>query len=62
MEAAIALRDADLPAAARLLQQHLARSPDDAGSWLTLSEVQTRLGDFPAAEQSRQRAAAVENQ
>jgi cytochrome c-type biogenesis protein CcmH/NrfG len=45
-----------------LLQQHLARSPTDAGSWLTLSEVQTRLGDFPAAEESREKAAASENQ
>ena len=62
MEAAIALRDADLPTAARLLQQHLARSPTDAGSWLTLSEVQMKLGDFDAAEQSRQKASAVENQ
>jgi cytochrome c-type biogenesis protein CcmH/NrfG len=62
MEAAIALRAADLPAAAKLLQQHLARSPTDAGSWLTLSEVQTRLGDFPAAEESREKAAASESQ
>ena len=62
MEAAIALRDADLPAAAQLLQQHLARSPEDAGSWLTLSEIQTRLGDFPAAEASREKAAASQNQ
>jgi hypothetical protein len=59
MEAAIALRDADLPAAARLLQQHLARSLDDAGSRLTLSEIQTRLGDFPAAEESRRLAEAA---
>lgn len=62
MEAAIALRDADLPAAAGLLQQHLARSPTDAGSWLTLSEVQMKLGQFDAADQSRQKASAAENQ
>lgn len=62
MEAAVALRDADLAGAAQYLQQHLARSPEDAESWLTLSEVQMKLGDFPASEESRRRAAAVQNQ
>ena len=62
MEAAIALRDADLPAAAQLLRQHLARSPNDADSWLTLAEVQMRLGDFPASEESRRRAADAQDQ
>ncbi|MGA0853636.1 MAG: hypothetical protein ACO3RK_02345 [Luteolibacter sp.] len=58
MEATIALRDADLPAAAQLLRQHLARSPNDTGSWLTLSEIEMKLGDHDAAKQSRQKASA----
>ena len=60
MEAALALREADLPSAAKLLQQHLARSPNDTESWLTLSEVQLKLGDFTASDQSRLRAVDVQ--
>jgi cytochrome c-type biogenesis protein CcmH/NrfG len=62
MDAAIALRDADLPAAAGFLQQHLARSPQDADSWLMLSEIQMKTGDFPAAQESRRRAEEARDQ
>ncbi|MFM8457439.1 MAG: tetratricopeptide repeat protein, partial [Chthoniobacterales bacterium] len=55
MQAAVALREAELPRAAELLQKHLAKNPDDSESWLTLSEVQLRLGDFPASEASQQK-------
>jgi len=55
MKAAVALREAELPQAAQFLQKHLSRNPEDAESWLTLSEVQLKLGDFPASEASRQK-------
>jgi Flp pilus assembly protein TadD len=55
MEAAVALRDADLPAAASLLQQHLQANPGDAEAWLTLSEIQLKLGDFQASEESNRK-------
>lgn len=55
MQSALALREAELPAAAALLQKHLAACPDDAESWLTLSEIQLKLGDHEAAESSRRR-------
>jgi len=53
MEAAVALRDADLPGAASILQEHLQANPGDAEAWLTLSEIQLKLGDFSASEESR---------
>ena len=52
MEAAVALRDADLPGAASILQEHLQSNPGDAEAWLTLSEIQLKLGDFQASEES----------
>ena len=55
MQAAVAMREAELPEAAALLQKHLALNPGDAESWLTLSEIQLKLGDFPASEASRQK-------
>ncbi|MFM8718552.1 MAG: tetratricopeptide repeat protein, partial [Chthoniobacterales bacterium] len=55
MQAAVALREAELPRAAELLQKHLAKNPDDSESWLTLSEVQLRLGDFAGSEASQQK-------
>jgi tetratricopeptide (TPR) repeat protein len=55
MRAAVAMREAELPEAAALLQKHLALNPGDAESWLTLSELQLKLGDFPASEASRQK-------
>ena len=56
MQAAVALREAELPEAAALLEKHLARNPADTDAWLTLSEIQLKLGDFPASEASRQKA------
>ena len=56
MQAAVAMREAELPQAAALLQKHLALNPGDTESWLTLSEIQLKLGDFPASEVSRQKA------
>ena len=55
MQAAVALREAELPHAAELLQTHLSRDPDDTESWLTLSEVQLKLGDSAASEASRRK-------
>jgi tetratricopeptide (TPR) repeat protein len=60
MEAAVALRDADLPAAASLLQQHLQANPGDTEAWLTLSEIQLKLGDFSASEESRRKGQGAE--
>lgn len=62
MQAAVALREAELPASAVLLQKHLVTHPDDAGSWLTLSEIQHRLGDHEAAESSRRKAGEASGQ
>jgi len=59
MQAAVAMREAELPEAAALLQKHLALSPEDAESWLILSEIQLKLGDFPASEASRQKGKAA---
>jgi len=56
MQAAVAMREAELPQAAALLQKHLAQNPDDPESWLTLSEIQLKLGDFAGSEASRQKA------
>lgn len=56
MQAAVALREAELPAAAVLLQKHLATHPNDADAWLTLSEIQFKLGDDEAGESSRRKA------
>ena len=53
MQAAVAMREAELTEAAALLQKHLAHEPGDAESWLTLSEIQLKLGDFAASEASR---------
>ncbi len=55
MQAAVAMREAELPEAAALLQKHLALNPGDAESWLTLSEIQLKLGDFPASEVSHRK-------
>ena len=55
MQAAVAMREAELPQAAELLQKHLAHNPEDAESWLTLSEVQLKLGDFAASEASQKK-------
>jgi tetratricopeptide (TPR) repeat protein len=55
MRAAVALREAEMPQAAELLQKHLVKNPDDSEGWLTLSEIQLRLGDFAASEASRQK-------
>jgi tetratricopeptide (TPR) repeat protein len=55
MQAAVAMREAELPEAASLLQKHLALNPGDSGSWLTLSEIQLKLGDSVASEASRQK-------
>lgn len=55
MQAAVALREAELPQAAELLRKHLAQNPEDSESWLTLSEVQIRVGDFAGSEASRQK-------
>jgi len=55
MRAAVALREAELPQAAELLQKHLARNPGDAEAWLILSEVQLKLGDFAGSEASWQK-------
>jgi cytochrome c-type biogenesis protein CcmH/NrfG len=52
MEAAVALRDADLAGAVSLLQEHLQTRPGDAEAWLTLSEIQLKLGDFESSEES----------
>jgi cytochrome c-type biogenesis protein CcmH/NrfG len=49
----VALRDADLAGAASLLQEHLQANPGDAEAWLTLSEIQLKLGDFGASKESR---------
>ncbi|MEY3480946.1 MAG: Tetratricopeptide repeat [Verrucomicrobiota bacterium] len=54
MQAAVALREAELPEAAALLQKHLDSNPGDSEAWLTLSEIQLKLGDFPASDVSRQ--------
>jgi len=62
MQAAVALREAELPQAAELLQMHLARNPEDAESWFTLSEVQLRLGDSAGSETSRQKAKSAASQ
>lgn len=59
MQAAVAMRDAELPQAAEYLQKHLAGSPADTESWLTLSEVQLKLGDFAGSEASRRKAKAA---
>jgi cytochrome c-type biogenesis protein CcmH/NrfG len=59
MEAAVALRDADLAGAASLLQEHLQANPRDTEAWLTLSEIQLKLGDFEASEESRRRGREV---
>ena len=59
MEAAVAAREGDLSAAAALLDKHLRESPDDAAAWLTLAEIQFKLGDFPAYEASRGKAKAA---
>jgi len=56
LEAALALREGDLPAGAALFEKHLAQSPGDADAWATLSEIQMRLGEYDASERSRQRA------
>lgn len=55
LQAAVAVREAELPEAAALLEKHLARTPGDSEAWLTLSEIQLKLGDFAAAEASRQK-------
>jgi hypothetical protein len=55
MQAAVALREAELPEAAALLQKHLESNPGDSEAWLTLSEIQLKLGDFPASDVSRQK-------
>lgn len=55
MQAAVSLREAELPEAAELLKKHVARSPEDSEAWLTLSEVQLKLGDFAASEVSRRK-------
>lgn len=55
MQAAVALREAELPEAATLLHKHLALNPGDSGSWLTLSEIQLKLGELAASEASRQK-------
>ncbi|MBJ7327207.1 MAG: tetratricopeptide repeat protein, partial [Chthoniobacterales bacterium] len=56
LEAALALREGELPAGAALFEKHLAQSPGDADAWATLSEIQMRLGEYDASERSRQRA------
>ncbi|MFM7205682.1 MAG: tetratricopeptide repeat protein, partial [Planctomycetaceae bacterium] len=55
MQAAVALREAELPRAASILQEHLQSNPGDAEAWLTLSEIQLKLGDFSASEESRRK-------
>ena len=60
IRAAIAARGSDWAGAAALLEKHLRQSPDDASAWLMLADLQMRLGEFDAAEQSRQRAKACE--
>jgi cytochrome c-type biogenesis protein CcmH/NrfG len=60
MEAAVALRDADLAGAASLLQEHLQANPGDAEAWLTLSEIQVKLGNFEASEESRRKGQGAE--
>jgi Flp pilus assembly protein TadD len=60
MEAAVALRDADLPAAVSLLKDHLQANPGDAESWPTLSEIQAKLGNFEAFEESRRKGRRAE--
>lgn len=55
MKAAVAAREAELPEAAVLLQKHLALDPDDAEAWFTLSEIQSKLGDFDASDASRKK-------
>jgi len=62
MQAAVAMREAELPQAATLLQKHLALNPGDAESWLTLSEIQLKLGDFAASEASRQKGKEAASQ
>jgi cytochrome c-type biogenesis protein CcmH/NrfG len=60
MEAAVALRDADLAGAASLLQEHLQANPGDTEAWLTLSEIQVKLGNFEASEESRRKGRRAE--
>lgn len=55
MKAALAMREAELPEAAALLEKHLARNPNDSEAWLTLSEIQLKLGDFAASEASEKK-------
>ena len=56
MESALLMREGNLPAAATLLETHLAENQGDAGGWDMLAELQLRLGQYEASEQSRQRA------
>ena len=50
MAAAIALCDADLPRAERLLRTHLKQAPNDVAAIRMLAEAATRLGRYEAAE------------
>jgi tetratricopeptide (TPR) repeat protein len=56
LEATLALREGDLAAGAGLFKAHLTQSPSDADAWATLAEIQMRVGEYDASEQSRQRA------
>ncbi len=60
MESALLMREGNLPAAASLLESHLAENQIDIGSWEMLAELQLRLGQYEASEQSRQRAKSLE--
>jgi len=62
MDAAIALREGDFAAAVPLLQKHLRLRPEDSESWRMLATLQNRLGQTKAAEESRLRADATNNQ
>ncbi|MBE2181183.1 MAG: hypothetical protein IAE97_12000 [Chthoniobacterales bacterium] len=56
MESALLMREGNLPAAATLLESHLAENQNDIGGWEMLAELQLRLGQYEASEQSRQQA------